>query len=285
MNETYVTPGYFDTLRVPVLRGRVFNAADNVDAAPVIVVNQAFVARYSPGQDPIGRQIDQGGARTVIGIVGDIQQKAGWGNFGPVAAMPASYIPVAQTSDRFLQMVHTWFSPSWFVRLRGEDAAIAGQMQRAVADVDPLLPFAKFRTIADLRREAVATQRAQTLLLAALAALALALAAVGLYGLVANGVAERTRELGIRLALGATVRQAMLAAVVPGLTLAVVGVAAGALCARLAASTLRHLVWGISVVDPLTFVLATGAVLAVAVVAALVPALRIARLNPIKALR
>jgi predicted permease len=285
MNETYVTPGYFDTLRVPVLRGRVFNDADNVDTAPVIVVNQAFVARYSPGQDPIGRQIDQGGARTVIGIVGDIQQKAGWGNFGPVAAMPASYIPVAQTSDRFLQMVHTWFSPSWFVRLRGEDAAIAGQMQRAVADVDPLLPFAKFRTIADLRREAVATQRAQTLLLAALAALALALAAVGLYGLVANGVAERTRELGIRLALGATVRQAMLAAVVPGLTLAVVGVAAGALCARLAASTLRHLVWGISVVDPLTFVLATGAVLAVAVVAALVPALRIARLNPIKALR
>ncbi|HEY2151117.1 MAG TPA: ABC transporter permease [Vicinamibacterales bacterium] len=285
MNETYVTPGYFNTLRVPVLRGRVFNAADNADAAPVIVVNQAFVARYSPDHDPIGRQINQGGARTVIGIVGDIQQKAGWGNFGPVAAMPASYIPVAQTSDRFLQMVHTWFSPSWFVRWRGEDAAIAGEMQRAVAGVDPLLPFAKFRTIADLRREAVAMQRAQTLLLAALAALALALAAVGLYGLVANGVAERTRELGIRLALGATVRQAMLAAVAPGLTLAVVGVAAGALCARLAASTLRHLVWGISVADPLTFALATGAVLAVAAAAAFVPALRIAHLNPIKALR
>ena len=285
MNETYVTPGYFDTLRVPVLRGRVFNDADNAGAAPVIVVNQAFVARYSPDQDPIGRQINQGGARTVVGIVGDIQQKAGWGNFGPVAAMPASYVPVAQTSDRFLQMVHAWFSPSWFVRVRGGDAAIVGEMQRAVESVDPLLPFAKFRTVDDLRREAVATQRAQTLLLAALAGLALVLAAVGLFGLVANGVAERTRELGIRLALGATVRQAILAAAGPGLTLAVVGVTVGGLCARLAASTIRHLVWGVSVADPLTFALAIGVALAVAATAALVPALRIARLNPITALR
>jgi predicted permease len=285
MNETYVTPGYFETLRVPVLRGRVFNDADNAGVAPVIVVNQAFVARYSADQDPIGRQINQGGARTVIGVVGDIQQKAGWGNFGPVAATPASYIPVAQTNARFLQMVHTWFSPSWFVRVRDGDAAIVGEMQRAVEGVDPLLPFARFRTVDDLRREAVATQRAQTLLLAALAGLALALAALGLYGLVANGVAERTRELGIRLALGATVRQAMLAAALPGLMLAVTGVAVGALGARLAASTLRHLVWGVSVADPLTFALVIGAVLAIAAAAAFIPALRIARLNPIRALR
>jgi hypothetical protein len=286
MNQTYVTPGYFQTLRIPVIRGRAFTDADTASAAPVIVVNQAFVARSSPDQDPIGRQIAGGGvSRTIVGIVGDIQQKAGWGNFGPVAPVPASYIPAAQTNAAYLRMVHTWFSPSWFVRLRAPQPGIAAEMQRAVEPVDPLLPFAKFRTLDDVRSEAVATQRSQTVLLGALAVLALMLAAVGLYGLVANTVAERRRELGIRIALGASSRQAIAVAATPGLILAVVGVGIGALAARLAATTLRHLVWGISVNDPLTFGLAAAVVLVVTVVATLIPAVRMARLNPIKALR
>jgi len=286
MNQTYVTAGYFQTLRIPVIRGRGFTDADTASAAPVIVVNQAFVARSSPDQDPIGRQIAGGGvSRTIVGIVGDIQQKAGWGNFGPVAPVPASYIPAAQTNAAYLRMVHTWFSPSWFVRLRAPQPGIAAEMQRAVEPVDPLLPFAKFRTLDDVRSEAVATQRSQTVLLGALAVLALMLAAVGLYGLVANTVAERRRELGIRIALGASSRQAIAVAATPGLILAVAGVGIGALAARLAATTMRHLVWGISVNDPLTFAVAAGVVLLVAVVATLVPAIRIARLNPIRALR
>jgi predicted permease len=286
MNQTYVTPEYFRTLRIPVSRGRAFTDADTASAAPVIVVNQAFVARSSPDQDPIGRQIAGGGvSRTIVGIVGDIQQKAGWGNFGPVAPVPASYIPAAQTNAAYLRMVHTWFSPSWFVRLRAPLPGIAAEMQRAVEPVDPLLPFAKFRTLDDVRSEAVATQRSQTVLLGALAVLALMLAAVGLYGLVANTVAERRRELGIRIALGASSRQAIAIAATPGLILAVAGVGIGALAARLAATTMRHVVWGISVNDPLTFALAAGVVLLVAVVATLVPAVRIARLNPIRALR
>ena len=286
MNQTYVTPGYFETLRIPVIRGRVFTEADDANAAPMIVVNQAFVQRNSPDQDPIGRQIARTPRpQTIIGVVGDIQQKAGWGNFGPVAPVPASYIPVSQTYAAYLKMVHTWFSPSWFVRLRGPMPGIAADMQRAVEPLDPLLPFAKFRTLDDVRSEAVATQRAQTVLLGALATLALLLAAVGLYGLVANSVAERRRELGIRLALGATARQAIVAAAVPGLTLAGVGVAIGACAARLGATTVRHLVFGVSVADPLTFVVAAGAVLVVAAVATMVPALRVVRLNPIRALR
>jgi predicted permease len=286
MNQTYVTPGYFETLRIPLLRGRVFTDADTAAAAPVIVVNQAFVKRYSADTDPIGRQMRSGrGAATIIGVVGDIQQKAGWGNFGPIAAVPASYIPAAQTTEGYMAMVHTWFAPSWFVRVDGPSAGIAADMQRAVQSFDPLLPFAKFRTFDDVRGAAVARQRAQALLLGSLAALALVLAAVGLYGLVANAVEERTRELGIRLALGASSRQAIAVAAAPGLILAAVGVGIGALAARLAATTMRHLVWGISVNDPLTFGLAASAVLAVAVIATLVPAVRIARLNPIKALR
>jgi len=286
MNQTYVTPAYFDTLRIPVIRGRVFTDADSANAARVIVVNQAFVKSYSPDEDPIGRQIRSGTAiATVVGVVGDIQQKTSWGNFGPIGAAPASYIPAAQTSDSFIALVHTWFSPSWFVRLNGPAAGVAAEMQRAVQSVDPLLPFAKFRTFDDVRGEAVARQRAQALLLGSLAGLAVLLAAVGLYGLVANGVAERTRELGIRLALGASARQAIGSAAGPGLVLGAIGVAAGLVIARAAAATMRHLVWGVAVSDPATFAAAAATVLLVVVIAAVVPALRIGRLSPIRALR
>jgi predicted permease len=286
MNLTYVTPGYFEALRIPIARGRVFTEADGAQGAKVIVVNQAFVKRYSPDEDPIGRQIASSGRpRTVVGIVGDIQQQAGWGNFGPIGTVPASYIPAAQTTDAFVKMAHTWFSPSWFVRLTGPQEGIVAAMQRAVQSVDPLLPFATFRTFDEVRARAVATQRAQALLLGALAALALLLAAVGLFGLVASSVAERTRELGIRMALGSTSSRAVAVLAVPGVALALIGVAIGLAVARAAATILRHLVWGVSAGDPLTFVLAAAVVLMVAVVATLVPALRIVRLNPIKALR
>ena len=199
--------------------------------------------------------------------------------------MPATYIPAAQTNEAFLKMVHTWFAPSWFVRVRGTQPGIVDEMQRAVEAVDPLLPFAKFRTIDDVRREGVATQRAQAMLLGSLAALAVLLAAIGLYGLVANAVAERTRELGIRLALGATSRQAIAAAAAPGLVLALTGSAIGVVIAVFSATVLRSLVWGISTTDATTFAAAVGTVLVVALVAVLVPALRIVRLNPIRALR
>jgi len=285
MNMTYVTLGYFETLRIPVARGRVFTDADGANAARVMVVNDAFVKRYSRDEDVIGRQAIASGARTIVGVVGDIQQKANFGNLGPVAPTPAVYIPASQTSDAMLKMVHTWFSPSWFVRLQAPQPGIVGDMQRAIESIDPLLPFAKFRTFDEVRSEAVAPQRAQALLLGTLAGLALLLAAIGLYGLVATSVAERRRELGIRIALGATSRQAIVSAALPGLALAAVGVLIGVVAARLAARTLAHLVWGVTVGDPLTFAVAAGAVLGVGAVATLVPALRIVRLNPIRALR
>ena len=286
VNMTYVTREYFDALRIPIVRGRAFTASDAAGAAPVVVVNQAFVRRHSADQDPIGRQINGGGtARTIVGIAGDVQQKVAFGTFGPVAAAPAAYIPVTQVSTAFVTMAHTWFSPSWIVRLGGPQEGIVGQMQKAIAAVDPLLPIAKFRTLDEVRGEAVATPRAQAMLLGMLAGLALLLAAVGLYGLVANSVAERTRELGIRIALGATSRQIVAAAAFPGFLLAIAGVAIGLVVARLGADAMRHLVWGVTVTDPVTFAVAAGAVLVVAAIAALVPALRIVRLNPIRALR
>jgi len=286
VNTTYVTPEYFEALRIPILRGRGFETRDAANGAPVVVVNEAFVRRYSSDADPIGRQMASGGStRTIVGVCGDVQTKVSFGNVGPIAATPAAYVPAAQLGGGFFVQVHTWFSPSWIVRLSGPQEGIVAQMEGAVRSVDPLLPFAKVRTLDDVRSEAVAMQRAQAMLLGTLASLALLLAGVGLYGLVASSIAERTRELGIRIALGASIRQAMAIAAAPAVTLTLAGVAIGLAAARAGATVMRSLVFGVSVSDPLTFVVAPALVIVVAAVATLVPVVRIVRLDPTKALR
>ncbi|HLY17924.1 MAG TPA: ABC transporter permease, partial [Bryobacteraceae bacterium] len=247
-NFFYVTPEYFKVLRIPLLRGRVFTAADTNTTAPVAVVSEAFVRMYLGGDDALNRHLDLGGGekREIVGVVGDIQQKSGWGEqYGPVASVPDIYVPATQTEDKMLQMVHVWFSPSWIVRASGAPEGVIAGMQRALESVDPQLPFAGFHSMEDVRYHALAQERFQAVLLGALAGLALLLAAVGIYGLIANSVAERTRELGIRLALGATVAQAMRAVALPGVVLALAGVVTGSVLAGFASQLLRHLVWGV----------------------------------------
>jgi predicted permease len=286
-NLFYVTPEYFRVLRIPLLRGRVFTAADSSTAAPAMVVSEAFVKMYLRDDDPLGRHLDLGGGdrREIVGVVGDIQQKSGWGDGAPTAAMPDIYIPATQVEDKFMQLVHTWFSPSWIVRTAGPPEGIVGGMQRALESVDPQLPFAGFHSMEDVRYRALAQERFQAVLLGALAGLALLLAAVGIYGLIANSVAERTRELGIRLALGATVPQAMRSVALPGVALALAGVAVGSVLAGFASQLLRHLIWGVRPGDPLTFVAVGLGLLAVAAAASFLPALRVTRLNPAETLR
>jgi predicted permease len=287
-NFFYITPEYFRVLRIPLLRGRVFSVADNSTTAPVAVVSEAFVKMYLRDDDPLGRHLDMGGRdhREIVGVVGDIQQKSGWGeNFGPVAAMPDIYVPATQTDDKSLQLLHTWFTPSWIVRTAGSPEGIIPGMQRALAAVDPQLPFAGFHSMEDVRFRALAEQRLEAALLGALAGLALLLAAVGIYGLIANSVAERTREMGIRLALGATVPQAMRAVALPGVVLALAGVACGSVLAGFASRLLRHLVWGVRPGDPATFIGVAIVLLAVAAAASFLPALRVTRLNPAETLR
>ena len=286
-NMLYITPEYFRVLRIPLLRGRVFTAADSGRAAPAAVVSEAFVKMYMSGDEALGRHLDLGGGdkREIVGVVGDVQQKSGWGDGSPLAAMPDVYIPAAQVEDQFVPLVHTWFSPSWIVRTSGPaQGAIAG-MQRAIQEVDPQLPFAGFHSMEDVRYRALAQERFQAFLLGALAGLALLLAAVGIYGLIANSVAERTRELGIRLALGATVPQAMRAVALPGVALALAGVVVGSVLAGFTSQLLRHLVWGVRPGDPVTFVAVGLGLLGVAAGASCLPALRVPRLNPAETLR
>jgi predicted permease len=286
VNLTYVTPDYFEALRVPVLRGRAFDAADRRTTTPVLVVNQAFVRRYMSDGDPIGRKVTFDGPATVIvGVVGDIQQQSGWGNFGPVGPAPAVYVPATQVSDAAFKLEHTWFSPSWIVRTVGAPEELIRPMQQALRVVDRQLPISRFRTFDDVQADVFAAQRLQALLFACLSTLALVLASIGVYGLVAGDVDERRRDLGIRMALGATPRQTVQAAMRPGVVLSVVGVVLGLAMARAGSTVMRHLVFGVSVADGVTFGATAVIVLVVAWSAVAVPSLRLVRLNITKTLR
>jgi hypothetical protein len=253
----------------------------------VAVVNEAFVARYYK-DDPqvIGRHIGPGTPREIVGIIGNTQQgSAGWGNLGPISPLPCIYIPVTQTSSKFLTLVHTWFQPSWVVRSTLPEPTVVSELRKAIASVDPQLPIAGIKTIDDLRGAKLESQRFMMWLVAGLGLIALVLAGVGLHGLIASSVNERTRELGIRLALGASGRQAITAVVVPGLVLSAIGVGIGTAAALATARLLRSFMWGVTPTDPTTFAGVIAVLMGIALVASLIPALRVLRLDPAQTLR
>jgi predicted permease len=282
----YTTPGYFETLRVPVHRGRVFRDSDTPDSAQVAVVSESFARKYYKNREALGGHLNLGGGeiREIAGVVGDVQQHSGLGNFGPLSIEPTIYLPAAQTSDKFLRLIHTWFTPKWVIRTGG-GGQLEAQVQAAVAAVDPQLPIARFKTIDDLRGRITLDQRYNAALFSVIAALALLLAALGLAGLIGQSVTQRTHELGVRMALGASAGQAVLTTVKPGLALALAGVAGGYVLSRLAARFLEHLLWGVRTDDAVTFTGAAGILLVVAILASLAPALRILRIDPARTLR
>jgi predicted permease len=285
-SATYVSPGFFDVMRIPIRRGRAFNGGDRTDSTPVVIVSDAFVRQYFKGANPLGRRIAVAGAeREIVGQAGDVQVRPGWGDNGPLSAMPLAYVPAGQVSDATLRLVHGWFAPTFVVRTRTSITDAAASLRRAVDTVDPLLPFANVRPISDVRAASLAPQRFLMALLAGLAAATVLLAAIGMHGLIATTVTERTREIGIRLALGATAGQTMRSIALPALALTAVGIAAGLLVSAFAVTAFRSFVWGVSTSDPLTFTAAPAILLVVATVAAVLPALRILRLDPAQTLR
>lgn len=285
-NLTYVTASYFETLGIPVLRGRSLAPADRVGASPVAVINSAFARTYLEGKEPIGQRLSAGGTwYEVVGVVGDTVQTPSFGDPAPLAARAGVYVPVAQVSAGFLALVHTWFEPSFIVRSSLGQAAAEGELRRAIAAVDRQLPVAEVRTLTGLREQVIAAERFQAELLALAAGIALVLAAVGLAGLIAGSVAERTRELGIRMALGSSTAKTVAGAALPGLGIALGGLIAGLALALALVRALRAFVFGVGLFDPLTFVAVPLLLLTVTALASLVPALRILRLDPARTLR
>ena len=285
-NATYITSGFFDTMRIPIRRGRVIDGRDVATSAPIVVVNEAFVRTYFTTSDPLDRRIRVSGIdRQIVGVVGDVQVKPGWGNFGPLSTMPNAYLPITQVNDGFVRLVHTWFRPTFVVRSSLPPAQTTQAIQDAVASVDPLLPMATVESMADVQAEALALQRFLALLFVGLALASLGVAATGIHGLIATSVTERTREIGIRLALGSTIGQAMRTLAMPGVVLGAIGAALGLVGAWSAAGLLRHFIWGVQTTNPLTFAGVAVILMLTAVTASVAPALRIVRLEPSRTLR
>jgi ABC-type antimicrobial peptide transport system permease subunit len=195
------------------------------------------------------------------------------------------YVPVAQTHAAAIRTTHSYFQVSWVVRADSPGASLNSQIDHAIRSVDPRQPFSAFRTMDEVKNRAVATERFQMTLLTAFAAVGLLLAAAGIYGLLAYTVSQRTREFGIRMALGATRARILRSVIGSGAGLAITGVAVGTVAALAATRTLQGFVWNVSTVHPPTFITVAVVLIAVAAAASLLPALRAVRLDPVKALR
>ncbi len=283
---SYVETGFFKTLGVKLLGGRFLTEADDAKAQRVVVVNDTFVRFYLRGTNPLGSVVKfENQNWTVVGVVNSVQENNHLEHTVPVSFYPEIYIPIAQFPERLLAVANGWFSPVWLVRTTREDSALFPAMQKALASVDPTLPFAEFRTIDAIRAKTLGPQRYRAWVVSAVSGLAVILAALGVYGLVAQSVTQRTREMGIRMALGATAGRVIQLCTAPALTVACAGVVAGLLGAAFAATLLKNVVWNVSPFDPITYVLVAALLMGLVFVASLLPALRLRHVNPAQILQ
>jgi predicted permease len=273
-----VGPGYFHLLRIPLLRGRGIGPDDRIGAPGVAVLSRAAAADFWPGADPIGRRItmlhwDEPLTAEVVGVVEDVRQR------GPDREVePAVYFSHAQFADRVL---------GWYFQVRtdGPAEAIVPLLRPAVASVDPDQPADAVRTLADAMSAATEARRFQAVLFGTLAALAASLVLAGVHGVLGRRVAERTREIGVRLALGARPGQVKRVVVRDSLRLAALGLLLGVPGSIAAGGALSSLLYRVGPVDGAATAGVVGAVLLVAVLGAWLPARRAARVDPIACLR
>ena len=271
-----VTPGYFAAAGIPVHRGRGFTAADRDGGARVALVSESFAAKHFPGVDPIGKRIQRGKPdeknwREIVGVVGDVRQ------YGLDADMTTQmYEPFDQAPFHWAMIV---------MRTELPQASVAATLRSVVHELDPDQPIAKVWTVSELIGETVATRRFSTLLLVGFALGALLLSAIGLYGTIAYSVGQRTREIGVRMAMGARSGQVQASVLRSGLLIAAAGVALGAFGALAAGRLLESFVFDVSPRDPVTLVGVAVLMLAVAALASWLPAWRAARIDPMVALR
>jgi putative ABC transport system permease protein len=282
-DEVYVTPDYFAALQIPLLAGRSFTEADGLDTEQVAIVNQTFVRKFFHGADPIDRHLNKD--IRIVGVVGVVAMAPGIDPVAPLTGEETMYVPAKQMGGRQLSFVHLWFQPSWIVRTSGPVEGLTAQMQHALASVDPNLPFSGFYSMRDLLAKTLATQRVEVALLTGMAALALLLSAVGIFALVANIVAQKTREIGIRIALGSTIRQAVVHIGTPGVQASALGLILGLILCAGALRALHSVLYGVGVYDVRTIVIVVLVLASVTLIATIMPTLRIAAIDPATTLR
>lgn len=289
----YVTAEYFAVFRIPTRAGRSFDERDGSDGAPVAVVNEAFARTYFGATPAVGRFVQVASAkdppREIVGVVADVKSVsgAGWGGGSSALASPVPptlYVPVSQVPDDVLQLVHQFFPISWVVRTDGS-GDVGPLVQEVVRSREPQLPFIRFDTMQQVLARDLEMQRFLMTLIGVFAAVSLVLATVGIYGLVAYAASQRTREIGIRMALGATGHRLLGGFLMEGFSLVLAGTIIGLSVAAVASRALSALVFGIEPIDPSTFWTVAVLLVLVTGLATVVPAWNASRTDPIRALR
>jgi putative ABC transport system permease protein len=279
-NNRVITPGYFETMRTPMKRGRAFDERDGANAPLVAIVNQTMARQYWAGEDPIGRRLKVGGAispmpwLTIVGVVQDVRQM---GLDEPTRS--EMYFP-------YWQAAWDWMVPrDLVIRTAGDPLQLANSARQAIASIDRNQPVSEIRTLDDLLDHEVAQRRVQATLLGAFAVLALVLACVGIYGVLSYLVAQRTQEIGVRLALGADARDIFRSVAGRGMALTGAGIAVGIVGALMLSRLIAGMLYGVAANDPLTLVGASVTFAVVALAACWIPARRAAKVDPMSALR
>ena len=269
-----VSAGYFETIGIPLLRGRSFTSADTAEAPWVVVINDSMAREFWPSQNPVGQRLHFSGPTcTVIGVVGNVLHDGLDGE-----AKAEMYVPVEQAPN-------TESEPTIVMRTSLEAGAAAGELRAAVTAIDPTIAVDRVETMQQLVSGSVAQPRFRTMILAAFSVLALAMASIGIYGVMNYLVIQRTREFGIRLSLGATKMDVLRLVLGRAATLIGVGTCLGLLGSALLVQLITKLLFGTAALDPLTFALVPLILAGVALVASYIPARRATRIDPIVALR
>jgi predicted permease len=284
-----VSPHYFQAFRIPLLRGRTFNEGDGANTSRVVIVNEAMARKYWPGEDPIGQVIVIGKGlgpqfedppRQIVGIVGNVREN------GLVRdGVGVMYIPQSQVPDGLTALASGVIPLSWAIRTVSDPMSLRAALEREVQSVDGQLPISRERTMEQVVAATMARQNFNMVLLTIFAAVALLLAAIGIYGLMSYSVQQRTQEFGIRMALGASRRNVLSLVVRQGMKLAGAGVMLGLMLAYGGTRLLGSLLFGVKPGDPGTFGAVAGTLALVALAAAYLPARRATAVDPAIALR
>jgi putative ABC transport system permease protein len=276
-----VTPGFFETMQIPLVRGRTFGERDQRNAAPVMIVTASFARKFFANEDPIGKRVEIGAGegpararyktREIVGVVGDIRTS----NLAKAPA-PAYYVPLPQLM---------WGPPTLVIRTAGDSGAVASKVREVLSAMDPTAPLYDVRPMDDYLALDLGRARFQTVLLGFFAGVALLLTAVGLYGVIAFVVAQRTHEIGIRVALGASRSDVLRMVLTRGMMLTLAGIAIGILSAAALSRVIQSLLYDTRPLDPLTYFAVCVTLLSVALLASYIPARRATRVDAMVALR
>ncbi|MFP5260892.1 MAG: ABC transporter permease [Blastocatellia bacterium] len=277
-NYTIASPGYFSAVRTPLLRGRDFLESDTVDSVPVVIINNTMAKRFWPGEEPIGKQVGLASLRfplmTIIGIVMDTKHLSLRESPGP-----EMYVPYTQKLYPSMLRMHV------VLRSLEDTASLTANVREAIDTLDPDLPMAKVTTLPTLVDNSLAQPRFSMLLLTTFGGIALLLACTGIYGVISYSVAQRTQEIGIRLAVGAQPWQVLRMILSQGARLTGLGIVIGLLVALGVTRLMASFLYGVQAIDPVTFAGVALLLVVVALLACYVPARRAARIDPIIALR